>query len=196
MSIIAAGESIWFAQWNGESFTEYPAICRVSPSTDHGECNLSYFDDGVESQANNVKNIEDVTLGATESYWRRRYSQADLSFVGNSFLDTVRIEKGEMCLYRKWNTSEFWADAFYAVCVATLGSPSDPHPRINLRYIDESGTSQLVSNISPLEKYDNEDDAQGNDIWTNLPPGPYLQSMESPQDSVSSNDDEEKPKKK
>lgn len=170
MAVIIIGEAIWYNEWVTDQYVEYEAICRVAPASNHDELNLTWFNENaVAAAANNVKNIEDSALGATESYWRRRFSDDSLGEIGNSYLDTVREEKGAMVLYRKWDNATGWATAFYGVIVATLGSPSDEHPKINSRYIDENGTSTLVPTLSPFEKYTDEDDAQGNDLWSNIP---------------------------
>lgn len=175
MSIIVTGESIWFNQWETDQFVEYLAFSRITTSIPHDDANLSWFDSDVETQANNIKNIENLTRTPTESYWRKRYGNASLDEIGNSYLDTVRVEKGDQVLYRKWGATTFWQDAFFAVCLATLGSPADPHPRINLRYIDDNGDSILINGIRPFEGYTSEDDAQGNDLWSNIPPEIGLQ---------------------
>lgn len=170
MPQIIPGESIWFERYETDHFVEYQAIARVVDSEPHGEANLSWFDeDGKETQANNIKNIEDISLGATEDYWRARYSSVDLSWIGNSYLDTIRVEKGDMVLYRKWNTSTFWQEIYFAVVVATLGSPTNPHPVINLKYVNSSGTVITVPSLDCFEQFDDEDDAQGNDLWSNIP---------------------------
>ena len=181
MSLVP-GESVFFHRYEGEEYVQYNAIVRVAAEGVIPEVNLSWYDiNGTETQANNVKNIEDPTLGATESYWRHRYGDVVKQWllnIGNSYLDTVRVEKGDMCLFRPWQGAEFWQKAYLAVVVATLGSPSDPHPVINLKYIDESGTSITESNVDCLEKFSSEDNAQGNDIWSNVPPIFSLMMME------------------
>ena len=171
-TIPVAGESIYFYHYETSEHIRYNAIVRTAEQVADGEVNLSWFnEDGVESQANNVKFVEDPSLGATDDYWLRRYAdpQLDLSWIGNSYLDTVRVEKGDMILFRKWDDATFWQEIYFAVVVSTLGAPTAPHPVINLRYINSSGTSILESNVSPLEGYDDEDDAQGNDLWSNIP---------------------------
>lgn len=167
-AIIFAGEHIWYARWETDQYVEYDAICRVSPSENYADCNLSWFNDGVEAQSNNVKNIESLTLGATEAYYRRKYSRIIFP-EGESFLWTFRVDKGDMCLYRKWDDSSRWYDIYFASVIATLGAPSDQHPAINLRYIDKTGTSQLVPALDPIESYGSIPLAEGNDLWSNIP---------------------------
>lgn len=169
---LVAGESVFFHGYETSEYIQYDALIRAAEEGVAPEVNLSWFDEGVESQANNVKNIEDPTLGATEDYWRWRYGDIIKQWllnIGNSYLDTVRIEKGDIVLYRPWMGATFWETAYIAVVVSTLGAPVDPHPVINLRYINSSGTSILESNTGCLESHGSENDAQGNDIWSNVP---------------------------
>lgn len=169
MSTPIAGESIWFHKWETDHHVQYVAIVRTAESADHGEVNLSWFDeDGIESQDNNVKNIEQLADLDNNDYWRRRYSNQDISWL-TGLLETTRVEKGGMVLFRSWDSEDHWKGGFYAVVVSTLGSPSDPHPTINIRYINTSGVSTLVSNLDPIEGYSSEDDAEGNDLWSNIP---------------------------
>jgi len=168
MSIPIAGESIWFHKWETDHHVQYVAIVRTAENAEHGEVNLSWFDEEVETQQNNVKNIEQLSDLDNNDYWRRRYSNQDLTWL-TGLLETTRVEKGGMVLFRTWDSEDHWRGGFYSVVVSTLGSSSEPHPSINLRYINSSGNSILVSNVKPLEGYSSEDDAEGNDLWSNIP---------------------------
>lgn len=163
------GETIWFHQWETDHHVQYSAIVRAAEIGAHKEVNLNWYDeDGNGSQANNVKNIEQQDDRDGINYWRKRSSNQDISEL-SGLLETVRVERGEMVLYRPWDSETHWTGGYFAACVITHGLPADPHPVINLRYIDSAGTSKLVPNLNCIEQYTDEDEAEGNDLWSNIP---------------------------
>ena len=171
MSVPVAGEAVFFHRYETDHYEQYNAVVRAADANDPPELNLSWFNaSGTETQANNIKNVEDSALGATEDYWRRRYGdviKARLQEI-TGHLETVRVENGDMIFFRPWNVTTKWKGGFIGVVVATLGAPSAPHPVINLRYVNDSGTSTLASNTPPIEE-DGETASEGNDLWSNVP---------------------------
>lgn len=171
MSIPVAGEWIWFYHYETDHFVKYSAVGRSFEAIEHGEANLTWYkdDDGSAdaTQANNVLNIEDTALGATEDHWARRFSQFDLSWLTGR-LETVRVEKGDMCLFRPWDAVTHWKGATLGVCNSTLGSPSNPHPSIIIKYVNAAG-STVTTSVDAIEDFTSEDAAEGNDLWSNIP---------------------------